>query len=103
MWVRLFMLCSLVFVGGCSWEASSSAPLRRDVMFECEGGEMITVQFWTQQERALLWRGTETLELHQVPTASGFKYVNGPTQIQGKGEHLTVRIGQRSPLECRQQ
>lgn len=99
---RLVMLYSLLFwATGCSWQ--TSAPERNDVMFVCNEGESITVQFWPQQDRAMLWRGTETLELQEVPSASGYKYVNGPTQIQGKGDFLTLSIGQSSSLECQAQ
>lgn len=104
--LRILIVLGTLFVWGtgCSWQASpTSSPERHDVMFECDEGEIITVQFWPQQERAMLWRGTETLELQEVPTASGFQYVNGSTQIQGKGDRLTVTIGQRAPLECQQQ
>ncbi len=79
---------------------SAAAGELREVEFACDGGQSVTVRFHPD-ERAVLVRNNEEIELRQQVSGSGFIYGNGPTTIRGKGEDLTVEIGRMAPIRCR--
>lgn len=79
---------------------SAAAGEVREVAFACDGGQSLAVRFHPD-ERAVLLRNGEEIELRQQVSGSGFIYGNGPTTIRGKGEDLTVEIGRMVPIRCR--
>ena len=50
---------------------------------------------------AVLVRGGKNTELNGEPVASGFKYTNGQTTIQGKGDELTLNVGMMAGTKCK--
>lgn len=72
----------------------------REVAFTCSNGEALVVRFNREEERAVMVRNGNEIELQQRPSASGFIYSNGPNTIRGKGDELTVEIGRMVPLQC---
>ncbi|MGY1459591.1 MULTISPECIES: MliC family protein [unclassified Luteimonas] len=78
-----------------------SPPDMREVAFSCDNGESLSVRFHAAQERAVLLRNGDAIELAQQPSASGFVYSNGPNTIRGKGDDLTVEIGRMVPIQCK--
>ncbi|MEO0309747.1 MAG: MliC family protein, partial [Gloeomargarita sp. DG02_3_bins_56] len=82
----------------CSTQTNSAF---REVAFTCTDGQSLSVRFFPEQEKAVLIRNGETVELPQKPSASGFIYSNDSTKIQGKGDDLTVAIGRMTPLQCK--
>ena len=69
--------------------------------FVCDNEESIEVRFFPDQGIAVLVRGGQNVELNQEPTASGFKYSNGQTTIQGKGDELTLNVGMMATAKCK--
>lgn len=99
-------------LAACVACACTSGPARDDapppaaggvneVAFTCEGGEALVVRFHPGEERAVLVRNGDEIELRQQVSASGFIYSNGPNTIRGKGDDLTVEIGRMVPLQCK--
>lgn len=72
----------------------------REVAFSCADGSAVTVRFHTADERAVLVRNGDEIELQQQPSASGFIYSNGPNTIRGKGDELILEIGRMMPIQC---
>jgi len=68
--------------------------------FSCTGGEALQVRFYPQEERAVLTRGSSTITLRQLRTASGFHYANADTAIRGKGDELKLETGSETPVTC---
>lgn len=81
--------------------AHPAAPDVREVAFNCDNGDSLAVRFHTAQERAVLLRNGDAIELQQQPSASGFIYGHGPNTIRGKGDELTVEIARMAPIQCR--
>lgn len=82
--------------------ASASAGVEvNEIAFTCEGGQSLRVRFYPTEDRAVMVRNGEEIELPQQVSASGFIYSNGPNTIYGKGDELTVEIGRMAPLQCR--
>ena len=52
-------------------------------------------------EIAVLVRGGQNVELNQEPAASGLKYCNGQTTIQGKGNELMLNVGMMAAANCK--
>lgn len=106
--MKLLWLVMAVTVGivGCTTASTDSNANNNasemEVSFTCTGGESLSVRFFPNQEKAILIRNGETIELQQEPAASGFRYSNSnkSTTISGKGNNLTVTIGRMTPLEC---
>ncbi len=69
--------------------------------FKCDNDETIEVRFFPDQGIAVLVRGGENIELNQEPAASGFKYSNGQTIIQGKGDELMLNVGMMATATCK--
>lgn len=69
--------------------------------YQCNFGESVQVTYYTNEERAVLERHGELIELKQKPSASGFIYSNGPNTIRGKGDRLVLEIGRMAPIECK--
>ena len=103
--MNVFWLVTGVAIGivGCTTTLTNNNASGKEVAFTCTGGESLSVRFLPNQEKAILSRNGETIELQQEPAASGFRYSNSnkSTTISGKGEHLTVTIGRMTPLECK--
>jgi membrane-bound inhibitor of C-type lysozyme len=68
--------------------------------FQCDNDETIEVRFFPDQGVAVLVRGGENIELNGEPVASGFKYSNGQTTIQGKGNELMLNVGMMATTKC---
>ncbi len=68
--------------------------------FSCDNGETVEVRFFPEQGIAVLVRGGQNTELQGEPVASGFKYSNGQTTIQGKGDTLDLNVGMMATAKC---
>ncbi|MEJ5209250.1 MAG: MliC family protein [Lysobacteraceae bacterium] len=88
----------VLLAGACS--AVPTTPDFHDVDFSCANGESVSVRFFLGQERAVLSRRGQGIELAQQRSGSGFIYSNGPNTIRGKGDALTIEIGRMVPIEC---
>ncbi len=73
----------------------------RRVRYVCDNREDIEMRFFPLQGVGVLVRHGKTVELQQLPAASGFLYSNGPITVRGKGDDLTVEIGRMVPIQCR--
>lgn len=69
--------------------------------FVCDNEETIEVRFFPDQGIAVLVRGGQNVELNQEPMGSGFKYSNGQTTIQGKGDELLLNVGMMATAKCK--
>jgi membrane-bound inhibitor of C-type lysozyme len=102
--LKLLWLVMAVGVVGCTTvnNSANNNASEIEVAFTCTGGESLAVRFFPNQEKAMLIRNGETIELQQERAASGFRYSNSnkSTTISGKGKDLTVTIGRMTPLEC---
>lgn len=82
-------------------KAGMPATKQTRTSFKCDNDETIEVRFFPDQGIAVLVRGGQNTELNQEPTASGFKYSNGQTIIQGKGDELTLNVGMMATATCK--
>ena len=82
--------------------ADAGLPVTRQsrTTFKCDNDETIEVRFFPDQGIAVLVRGGENIELNSEPVASGFKYSNGTTTIQGKGNALMMNVGMMATAKC---
>lgn len=69
--------------------------------FACDNDETIEVRFFPDQGIAVLVRGGQNVELNGEPVASGFRYSNGQTTIEGKGDELKMMVGMMAPTNCK--
>ena len=69
--------------------------------FACDNDETIEVRFFPDQGIAVLVRGGQNVELNQEVMGSGFKYSNGQTTIQGKGDELMLNVGMMATAKCK--
>jgi membrane-bound inhibitor of C-type lysozyme len=67
----------------------------------CDNGETIELRFFPDQGIAVLVRGGENTELQREQVASGIKYSNGQTIIQGKGDTLMLNVGMMATATCK--
>jgi membrane-bound inhibitor of C-type lysozyme len=67
----------------------------------CDNGETIELRFFPDQGVAVLVRGGQNTELQQEPVASGIKYSNGQTTIQGKGDEILLNVGMMATTVCK--
>lgn len=83
--------------------ASAGLPATKQsrTTFACDNEETVEVRFFPDQGIAVLVRGGQNVELNQEPTASGFKYSNGLTTIQGKGNEITMNVGAMATTTCK--
>lgn len=81
-------------------DAGLPATPQTRTSFTCDNGETVEVRFFPEQGIAVLVRGGENTELNGEPVASGFKYTNGQTTIQGKGNELTLNVGMMATAKC---
>lgn len=82
-------------------EASAAAqPAVNVVSYQCQNGESVKVSYFIDQDKAVLERNGDAIELAQRPSGSGFIYSNGPNTIRGKGPELSLEIGRMLPIEC---
>ncbi|MDH5858597.1 MliC family protein [Lampropedia aestuarii] len=70
------------------------------VDYQCQNGESVRVSYFIDQDKALLERNGDAIELQQRPSGSGMIYSNGPNTIRGKGKELSLEIGRMLPIEC---
>ncbi|ALO47530.1 ABC-type transport auxiliary lipoprotein family protein [Pseudohongiella spirulinae] len=89
------------------WAINSGQPgavgestAERRVSFSCDDNRDIELRFFPMQGVAVLVRNGNTIELQQEPSASGFRYSNGPNTVVGKGDELTLEIGRMAPIHC---
>ncbi len=68
--------------------------------WDCDNGETIELRFFPDQGIAVLVRGGENTELQQERVASGIKYSNGTTTIQGKGDEIILNVGMMATTKC---
>lgn len=80
---------------------NDNSPNDRQVAFTCTRDESLSVKFFPAQGVAVLVRNSDSIELQQQPSGSGYIYSNGPITIRGKGDDLTVEIGRMAPLQCK--
>lgn len=82
--------------------AAAGVPVTRQMRgnWTCDNDETVEVRFFPDQGIAVLVRGGQNLEMQQEPTADGFRYVSGPTSIQGKGNEFTMQVGMMAPTQC---
>lgn len=82
--------------------AAAGVPVTQQTRtsFACDNDETIEVRFFPDQGIAVLVRGGQNVELNQEPMGSGFKYSNGQTTIQGKGDELTLNVGMMATAKC---
>jgi membrane-bound inhibitor of C-type lysozyme len=69
--------------------------------FACDNDETIEVRFFPDQGIAVLMRGGQNVELNGEPVTSGFRYSNGQTTIEGKGDELKMTVGMMAPTSCK--
>lgn len=93
--------CACSSVPGGEDATAAPATGANEVAFSCTGGETLAVRFHQDEERAILLRNGDEIELRQQPSGSGFIYSNGPNTIRGKGDDLTVEIGRMVPIQCK--
>lgn len=94
-------LLGFVVLSACApIPAKQPMPAVRTVAFSCTNGETLSVQFFLNEEKAILTRNGSDIEMPQQPSASGIWYSNGPNTLRGKGDDLTVQIGRMVPLQC---
>lgn len=79
---------------------NGNSPGYREVAFTCSDGQRLSVRFFPAQGVAVLVRNGSTMELQQQPSGSGFMYRNGTNTIRGKGDDLTVAVGDTVPVRC---
>ena len=72
----------------------------RLVDYSCEHGTTMRVRYFADQEKAVVLRDGQALELRQQPAASGVLYTNGRTTLRGKGSEVTLEVGRMAPLRC---
>jgi heat shock protein HslJ len=75
--------------------------LGRDVVFDCENGDRITVAF-TQGLARLTDAQGRVHELRQLRAASGIWYEGGGQSLRGKGPEITWKAGRGAGLMCRE-
>lgn len=82
--------------------ATAGVPATKQLRttFTCDNDETIEVRFFPDQGIAVLVRGGKNVELNQEPMGSGFKYSNGQTTIQGKGNELMLNVGMMATAKC---
>ena len=82
--------------------AKAGVPVTRQMRGEwkCDNDEVVEVRFFPDQGVAVLVRGGQNIEMQQEPVASGFRYVSGPTSIQGKGNEFILQVGMMTPTKC---
>ena len=86
---------------GCTPTVSrDSSHGDREVAYDCDNGQSVSVRFFPARGVAALVRNGETIELQQRPTGSGFMYTTGQNTIRGKGNELTLQIGRMVPIQC---
>jgi membrane-bound inhibitor of C-type lysozyme len=68
--------------------------------FRCDNDETIEVRFFPDQGIAVLVRGGQNVELNGEPVASGFRFSNGQTSIEGRGNEITMTVGMMAPTKC---
>ncbi len=83
--------------------AAAGVPVTKQsrTSFACDNDETIEVRFFPDQGVAVLVRGGQNTELQQEPSGSGFKYSNGQTTIQGKGDELMLNVGMMATAKCK--
>lgn len=70
------------------------------VQYQCSTGDQVEMRFFPLQGVGVLVRHGATIELQQMPAASGFVYSNGPNTVRGKGDELVLEIGRMVPIRC---
>lgn len=80
---------------------SAAEPTARHVVFICDGGQTITVDF--SEGQALLEFGAISVQLAQQPTASGIHYAGGGHDLRGKGPDMTWTDSAGTVHQCRDQ
>lgn len=82
-------------------DAGMPATKQSRTHFACDNDETIEVRFFPDQGIAVLVRGGQNVELNGEPAASGFKYTNGQTTIEGKGDELVLSVGMMASAKCK--
>jgi cholesterol transport system auxiliary component len=83
------------------WTINPGEPTgERRVSYRCDNGERIEMRFFPLQGVGVLLRNGNTMELQQEPAATGFRYINGPSTVYGKGDELRLEIGRMVPIQC---
>jgi membrane-bound inhibitor of C-type lysozyme len=99
--MRMIAIASILAasVAGC---ATAPLPLVPPVVYACEGGLMLRVQFAHQRAHVTLPGGEELL-LPQQRSGSGIAYGTPHYRLRGKGDAATWTAGDRKPVGCRVQ
>lgn len=97
-------VAATVVLTGCmggSHEAPEPSQTARHVVFLCEGGQSISVDF--SEGAALLEAGNLSVELTQQPSGSGIHYSGGGHDLRGKGPDMTWTDSAGAVHQCRDQ
>ena len=81
--------------------AGADEPTARHVVFVCDKGQTITVDF--SEGQALLEVDSLSVQLAQQPTGSGIHYQGGGHDLRGKGPDMTWTDGAGTVHQCRDQ
>jgi hypothetical protein len=87
---RLLVIVAMAILTGCLTETEPSViPLggTRTVVFACDGGKSISVDF--AEGAALLKANGATSQLVRQPAASGFHYAGEGNDLRGKASDMT--------------
>ena len=87
---RLLVIVGMAILTGCLTETEPSViPVggTRTVVFVCDGGKSISVDF--AEEAALLKANGATSQLVRQPVASGFHYAGEGNDLRGKASDMT--------------
>src|SRR5947207_776417 len=91
----LSLLVAAVLVTSCQQRGPSKEELEAAKnTVDCQGGdERIVIKFEEGEARLLMPDGTRTV-LYQVPSGSGFRYLNGLMELRGKGMDIDLTLDQ---------
>jgi membrane-bound inhibitor of C-type lysozyme len=69
--------------------------------FACDNDETVELRIFPEQGIGVLVRGGENVELQQEQVASGYKFSNGQTTVQGSGDTMTLNVGMMASASCK--
>ncbi len=76
------------------------ARMEGQFFYRCANGERVEMRFTPTAGVAVLIRGDSRTELQRMPTASGFVYQSGETQVMGNAHSLEINTPGQPPLQC---
>jgi len=70
----------------------ANANQQQAVRYQCEGGKTFEAQYSKETAQVKLGEN-QTLNLRQVPTASGVRYTDDRTTLSTKGNQAVIEVG----------